>query len=114
MLPHGNEKMAPGWIFQQDNDPKHTSRLVSKWIMDNGIDLLQWPAQSPDLNPIEHLWEELDRRIRTHKFSKLDDLMSALEAEWSKIPLDRIIKLVDSMPARCAAVIASKGYGTKY
>jgi len=43
-------------IFQQDNDPKHTSKKAKKWMKDNNITLLDWPAQSPDLSPIEHQW----------------------------------------------------------
>lgn len=114
MLPHSEEKMPAGWLFQSDNDPKHTSRLVKSWFKDNNVNTLQWPSQSPDLNPIENLWEEVDRRIRRKNSTNLSDLMLCIQSEWAKIPVDRLIKLVDSMPSRCHAVIRSNGYATKY
>lgn len=114
MLPHGRHNMPAGWRFQQDNDPKHKSKHVTDFIKRQKVKVLEWPSQSPDLNPIEHLWEELDRRIRIKNYANKDALYEALKNEWEKIPIDRLEKLVDSMPARCKAVINAKGYATKY
>lgn len=114
MLQHGKRKLPRGWIFQHDNDPKHTSKHVKDYMEKAKIRLLEWPSQSPDLNPIEHLWEELERRIRSENYSNTTKLWEALQREWLKIPLERLEKLVDSMQSRCKAVIAAKGFATKY
>lgn len=110
------EKMglSGNFVFQQDNDPKHSAANARLWILYNTPKYEKTPPQSPDLNPIEHLWEELDRRIRTRHISNNRDLRMALEEEWANITPDVTKHLVDSMPKRLRAVIEAKGYPTKY
>jgi len=103
-------------IFQEDNAPIHTSRLSKEWKARNNLTNLPWPPQSPDLNPIEHLWDVLERKIRARNPlpKNKEELWQILQEEWSQIDNSVIQSLVDSMPRRVTAVIESKGNPTKY
>lgn len=103
-----------GVIFQQDNAPCHKSATTMRWFTENNIDLLDWPAQSPDLNPIEHLWSILKRKIKEHSITSKTALKNSLVQEWQAITRQDCTKLVRSMPARISAVIKSKGGPTRF
>lgn len=100
--------------MQQDNDPKHTSNSTKKWLQQHRIRLLEWPSQSPDLNPIEMLWHDLKRAIHTRHPKNIATLKQFCEEEWSKITPDRCAGLICNYRKRLVEVIAAKGGSTSY
>uniref|UniRef100_A0A034VZC4 Transposable element Tc1 transposase n=1 Tax=Bactrocera dorsalis TaxID=27457 RepID=A0A034VZC4_BACDO len=106
--------LPSSFTFQQDNDPKHSAHIVRMWLTYNTAHVLPHPPQSPDLNPIEHLWEELERRVRKRAVCNKMELKQALLEEWHKITQQTTQKLVNSMPRRLEAVIKQNGLPTKY
>jgi transposase len=103
-------------IFQHDNDPKHKAKLTQAWLKDHEIAVLDWPAQSPDLNPIEHLWNEVERRLKQHPEppTRQSELWEKLEEVWNGIEADVCLKLINTMPERIMDVIKAKGGYTRW
>ncbi|GFU64779.1 transposable element Tcb2 transposase [Trichonephila clavipes] len=108
--------MGAEFLFMTDNvRPRHTN-IVDECLQSEDISRTDWPAYSPDLNPIEHVWDMLGRRIaaRQHPPTCLPELRKALLDEWCNSPQDQIDNLILSMPRRCKACIASSGRHTPY
>uniref|UniRef100_A0A1I7WAE3 HTH_Tnp_Tc3_1 domain-containing protein n=1 Tax=Heterorhabditis bacteriophora TaxID=37862 RepID=A0A1I7WAE3_HETBA len=93
LLPYArSQRLGRDWIFQQENDPKHSSN-----------------ATKP-LNPMVHLWNDVEKEVRRQKPSNIKELEAVIKTAWAHISVQRCANLVDSMPRRCVAVITNFGY----
>ena len=100
-----------GFILMDDNATPHRARITQEYLEAEGVHRMQWPACSPDLNPIEHAWNYLGRALsrRLRGGERLQDIREILIEEWNNIPQQYIQKLIRSMRRRCQAVIDSQG-----
>ena len=110
----GKNLIGRRFTFQQDGAPCHTAKATTAAMQKMNICVLPWVAQSPDLNPIEHLWDHLGRAVDEMRPTSLADLKDKLFSAWNSIAPEVTEKLVDSMPTRVNEVIRSRGGATKY
>lgn len=112
LQPHVLPLMAglPGAIFQQDNARPHTARMSQACLRQ--VATLPWPARSPDLSPIEHVWDHIGRQLRQP--TSLHNLEIQLQQLWTDMPQDTIRDLYASMPARITSCIQCRGDPTGY
>ncbi|GFS61602.1 transposable element Tcb1 transposase [Trichonephila clavipes] len=108
--------MSAEFLFMDDNARLHRANIVDECLQSENITRMDWPAYSPDLNPIQHVWDMLGRRIapRQPLPTCLSELRRALLGEWCKLPQDQIDYLILSMPRHCKDWIASSGRHTPY
>ncbi|GFY18950.1 transposable element Tcb1 transposase [Trichonephila clavipes] len=100
----------PGAIFLQDNDRPHTASVAQDFL--RHFQTLLWPTRSPDLSPVEHVWDQLKRQMPL--CHSVHDLVLAVQDLWAHLPQDNIMCLINSMPDRVAACIVAKGGPTRY
>ncbi|GFW20366.1 transposable element Tcb1 transposase [Trichonephila clavipes] len=103
-------------IFQQDNARLHVARIVQRFFVNHQIELLPWPARSPDLSPIENMWSVVAQRLNqiTTPAATPDNFWQRVEASWSAVPQEHIQGVFESMPRRVAAVISNNGSYSGY
>ncbi len=115
MLPSANQLFKDAdFIFQQDLAPTHTSKSTKRWLNDHGVGVLDWPANSPDPNPIENLWGIVKRKMTNKRPKNADELKATVKETRASIPPQQCHKLFTSMPHLIEAVIKAKGAPTKY
>ena len=101
-------------VFQQDNASCHTSKKVKKWFEATNIEVMPWPGNSPDANPIDNVWEYIEANIADIHFRNVDGSYEAIKKVWLDISGDYIKKLIDSMKRRIQAIIKTRGGSTRY
>ncbi|CDF35305.1 unnamed protein product [Chondrus crispus] len=111
-----SEELPVTWNFMQDGAPCHCSKFPKDWLFDNYISVLEWPAYSPDLNPIENLWIILVRRVYAiqRQFESIQSLTECIIDAWDSISTETLFSLAQSMRKRCVEVVLPKSKNIDY
>jgi hypothetical protein len=117
VVPHfDNHALAGRPMFMDDNARPHRARIVQHCLQQEAVQTIPWPAISPDMNPIEHVWDSVGRKInqRNPKCQYIDELRTAILQEWQQSPQERLRRLVRSLPMRVAELHNKRRGYTRY
>ena len=114
LVPNARKQFGRRWRLQMDNDPKHTSRVAKEFLSREVPEVIDWPSNSPDANPVENLWSIIKRRVEKRRPANLEELNNFLHEEWNNIDTSLLSCLINSMKTRCLALIESKGERINY
>ncbi len=101
-------------VFQQDNAKQHTAAITTAWLRSRRVRMLNWPACSPDLSPIDNIWCIIKRKIWQRRPQTLQQLETYIRQEWDQIPTTILQKLITSMPRRLQIVLKRRGDATPW
>ena len=115
-MPSAHARFADDFIFQQDNASIHTSRETKEFFQEHDVEVLEWPALSPDLNPIENVWGKLAQAVYANgkQYDTKEDLKRAILFEWDALLQEYLATLIRAMKKRCIDVIKAIGGSTKH
>ena len=117
-LIHGWIRLNPHLFLMQDNAPGHAGKVAQEELFERGIRIIFWPPYSPDLNPIETVWNWMKDWIEAmYGFDKVfnyDELRKVVKEAWEAVPREKLMELLESMPQRCQDVIDAEGGFTKW
>ena len=117
VVPHFDcHPLASRPILMDDNARPHRARIAQDYLQQEAIELLPWPAMSPDMNPIEHVWDYLGQKVnaRTPKCQNIQELRTALVQEWQQYPQHRLRRLIHGMRRRVQELYRKRGAYTRY
>uniref|UniRef100_A0A9J7Y1X0 Tc1-like transposase DDE domain-containing protein n=1 Tax=Cyprinus carpio carpio TaxID=630221 RepID=A0A9J7Y1X0_CYPCA len=96
-------RLGRRFTFQQDYDTKHTAKIMKEWLHNNSVTVLEWPSQSPGLNPIEHLWKDLKMAVHQRLPSNLRELERICKEKWQRIPKSSSPPYINQCPVLSCA-----------
>lgn len=111
-----SQRLGNNFVFMHDKARAHTARLTQRALSEANITILPWPAMSLDLNPIEHLWDQLKRRLKENysNVKSQQELINTLKLCWEQIPEENVTHLIESVRDRLRECIRSRGGPTRY
>ncbi len=115
MLPSRRRLFQEDLAFSNMTMPDHKlHQLQHQWLRRRRIQVLKWPACSPDLSPIENIWRIIKRKMRQRRPKTVEQLEACIRQEWDNIPIPKLEQLVSSVPRRLQTVIKRRGDATQW